>query len=316
MRCQKCILSDKLSDVVINDKNCNICNTPKSDYSKLQQAAELDLAATINKLKYDRGVSFTYDCVVSLSGGKDSAYILLKLLKYKLNILAVTADTGFLSKQARKNINSIIKKLHVDHIFIKPHSKFIDLYKNKLTENFTDNILNHICTKCTLIMEDHIFQLARSIKIPVVFNGFSVDEIDALCSIHKTTPENVFYEQKYDDICNPRSLSPLHIWNDSPDHIRKKLALRQILPKKKSSIFKTNCDINWLMIYNNICRRNYNPYIYMFSNIIRESHGSRLKFLFLDKIIKITVRLRLFKPFFIRHTLKKLGLKLKDITQK
>jgi len=56
-----------------------------------------------------------YDCIVPVSGGKDSTYQLLRLLEVGMNPLCVTATTDDLSEIGRRNIENI-KKLGVDYI--------------------------------------------------------------------------------------------------------------------------------------------------------------------------------------------------------
>ena len=56
-----------------------------------------------------------YDCIVPVSGGKDSTYQVIRLLGLGLNPLCVTASTDSLSDIGRRNIESL-KQLGVDHI--------------------------------------------------------------------------------------------------------------------------------------------------------------------------------------------------------
>jgi N-acetyl sugar amidotransferase len=56
-----------------------------------------------------------YDCVVPVSGGKDSTYQVLKMLELGLNPLCVTASTCSLSPIGRRNIENL-QRLGVDHV--------------------------------------------------------------------------------------------------------------------------------------------------------------------------------------------------------
>jgi N-acetyl sugar amidotransferase len=56
-----------------------------------------------------------YDCLIPVSGGKDSTYQLLRLLEVGMNPLCVTATTDDLSDIGRRNIENI-KQLGVDYI--------------------------------------------------------------------------------------------------------------------------------------------------------------------------------------------------------
>lgn len=58
-----------------------------------------------------------YDCIVPVSGGKDSTYQVIRLLQHGLNPLCVTATTDSLSEIGRRNLDNIAK-LGVDHISV------------------------------------------------------------------------------------------------------------------------------------------------------------------------------------------------------
>ena len=55
-----------------------------------------------------------YDCVVGVSGGVDSTYLILQAVKHGLRPLAVHFDSGWNSELAVDNINNIIRKLDLD----------------------------------------------------------------------------------------------------------------------------------------------------------------------------------------------------------
>jgi N-acetyl sugar amidotransferase len=59
-----------------------------------------------------------YDCIVPVSGGKDSHYQVIKVLEYGLRPLAVTAMTDHLTEVGARNLANI-SKLGVDHVMIQ-----------------------------------------------------------------------------------------------------------------------------------------------------------------------------------------------------
>ena len=65
--------------------------------------------------RYRRPDGSNYDCIVPVSGGKDSHYQVIKLLEAGANPLCVTASTDDLADIGRRNIENI-KKLGVDCI--------------------------------------------------------------------------------------------------------------------------------------------------------------------------------------------------------
>jgi N-acetyl sugar amidotransferase len=56
-----------------------------------------------------------YDCIIPVSGGKDSTYQVWRLLSLGLNPLCVTAPTDYLTPLGRRNLDNL-KSMGVDHI--------------------------------------------------------------------------------------------------------------------------------------------------------------------------------------------------------
>lgn len=72
-----------------------------------------ELEAMFDRIK-ESGKGKPYDCVVGVSGGVDSSYLILQAVKHGLRPLAVHFDSGWNSELAVDNINNIIKRLDLD----------------------------------------------------------------------------------------------------------------------------------------------------------------------------------------------------------
>lgn len=72
--------------------------------------------------KYRNKTGSNWDCIVPVSGGKDSTYITLKMLEFGMKPLCVTASTCHLSEIGRKNLNNL-QELGVDHIEFTTNKK-------------------------------------------------------------------------------------------------------------------------------------------------------------------------------------------------
>jgi len=93
-----------------------ICNACRS-YKKRK---EIDWAVRREELlrildRYRSKNNNNYDCIVPVSGGKDSHFQVIKMLELGMNPLCVTATTDKLSDIGRRNIENI-KKLGVDYV--------------------------------------------------------------------------------------------------------------------------------------------------------------------------------------------------------
>jgi N-acetyl sugar amidotransferase len=91
---------------------CNACATHASRKDIDWVKREKGFRALV---EYARSRSRGYDCVIPVSGGKDSHWQLLKCLEYGLNPLAITWKTPARTKIGAENLANLIN-LGVDHI--------------------------------------------------------------------------------------------------------------------------------------------------------------------------------------------------------
>lgn len=83
----------------------------------------------VKRIKKD-GRNKQYDCVIGVSGGTDSCYLLSLAKKYGLRPLAVNLDNGWNSDIAVKNIKKVTKKLGVDlETYVINYEEIKDLLK-------------------------------------------------------------------------------------------------------------------------------------------------------------------------------------------
>ena len=67
-----------------------------------------------------RGKGRKYDCIVPISGGRDSAYTLHQMVKkYGMRTLALTVDSGAIMPEGYRNIDRIVKAMGVGHVWLK-----------------------------------------------------------------------------------------------------------------------------------------------------------------------------------------------------
>jgi len=113
-RCKRCILPETFPGIIFDEKGvCNYCR----NYRKVQVEGEKALEQVLSKYR-NRGEK--YDCIVPISGGRDSSYVLHQMVtKYKMRVLALTVDSGAIMPEGYRNIERITEVLGVDHIWIK-----------------------------------------------------------------------------------------------------------------------------------------------------------------------------------------------------
>ena len=116
--CVRCVMPHTKPDLHINEAGvCNACLSmeKRKEVDWDQRKSEL-----LNVLAKYRRDGANWDCIVPVSGGKDSTYQVIRMLQLGLNPLCVTATTCDLSEIGRKNIENI-KKLGVDYMEFSPN---------------------------------------------------------------------------------------------------------------------------------------------------------------------------------------------------
>ena len=99
--CQQCIIPDTRPNIEIgNDDICNACiaHSEKKEINSSQREEAFQKVVERAKSR-----SQGYDCLVPVSGGKDSTWQVLKCREYGLNPLAVTWKTPARTQIGAKN---------------------------------------------------------------------------------------------------------------------------------------------------------------------------------------------------------------------
>ena len=112
-RCSCCLLPETFPLIEYDEKGvCNYCH----HYKKLTFTGEDTLRNITNQA---RSKTDKPDCIVALSGGRDSCYGIHYVKKeMKMNPIAYTYDWGMVTDLARRNISRVCGKLGIEHILI------------------------------------------------------------------------------------------------------------------------------------------------------------------------------------------------------
>jgi N-acetyl sugar amidotransferase len=112
--CKRCVMPETKPDLFIDDEGvCNACRAFEKRSVIDWDARNTEFSNIIEKYRSKDGSN--YDCLIPVSGGKDSTYQVITMLEHGMNPLCVTATTDKLSEIGRRNIENI-KKLGVDYI--------------------------------------------------------------------------------------------------------------------------------------------------------------------------------------------------------
>lgn len=116
--CTNCVMDTTDSKIVFDDKGvCDHCNTYYKDILPnwhTDESGDRELTTIINKIKKE-GEGKDFDCLMGMSGGIDSSYLLYVMKeKYGLRPLVFHVDAGWNSQIAVNNIERLVDGLGLD----------------------------------------------------------------------------------------------------------------------------------------------------------------------------------------------------------
>lgn len=190
--CKNCIIPDSFPGVKFVNETCNYCIDSETDETRKTVPGPQQLSEIIKASAQDTPGS-EYDCLVPISGGKDSSFILYYVVK-QLNLkpLAVFFDSCFTVDMARRNVENICTKLGVDLVIEKQKTDYRKkavieaLYISKILRRFWRN-----CTNCENNLRTVVTKVALAKNIPCIIWG-STDFEHAEVYYDKNTKENPF----------------------------------------------------------------------------------------------------------------------------
>ncbi|MDD5299047.1 MAG: N-acetyl sugar amidotransferase [Gallionella sp.] len=116
--CVRCVMPHTKPDLHIDEEGvCNACRSIEKRIEINWDQRKKELLGLLDK--YRRNGAH-WDCIVPVSGGKDSTYQVIRMLQLGLNPLCVTSTTCDLADIGRKNIENL-KRLGVDHFEFSPN---------------------------------------------------------------------------------------------------------------------------------------------------------------------------------------------------
>lgn len=175
-RCIKCLLPIGTSGIYFNqDGICNLCASALSELRLPSGHVSQDsINQVVNNLR-QLGKGRKYDCLVGLSGGIDSSYLLhLLVKKHKLRCLAAYYRTPFTPETIDDNVKRMVNILEVPLVEIQLSRD----YHKAVARDFViawkkskDPILaNLACAPCKFLHRE-LFIIANNYDIPSVVHG-------------------------------------------------------------------------------------------------------------------------------------------------
>jgi len=174
-RCTRCILPDTVPGLTFDSEGvCNFC----LDYKKIEFEGEKPMLAAFERAKMraaERGCD--YDCIVPLSGGRDSSFMVHFAKTHGLRTLAVNYDNEFATDHSVENMHTVCASTGAT---LERFRSKRDLGR-KITAASVRNALpggvfavaNSMCTACNYGFRSVVYETAREHRIPLILWGDS-----------------------------------------------------------------------------------------------------------------------------------------------
>ena len=165
--CARCGLPSNHPRAVFDDSGvCGVCRSYEAvrEHAQAYFKTMADLEAVFTESR--RAHQPRYDCMLLLSGGKDSSYALCRLVEMGLSVYAFSLDNGFISDSAKENIRRLTEHLGVPvELATTPAMNAI----------FRDSLMrfSNVCNGCFKTIYTLSMRRARELGIPIIVTGLS-----------------------------------------------------------------------------------------------------------------------------------------------
>lgn len=223
--CERCLLDTRHPGVTVHDGICSVCARfdTHQDSASRYFSTEADFTALMEAALAERNGG-EHDCLLLYSGGKDSSYVLLRLIELGYRVATFTFDNGYISRTALENIERTTRIYGVPHVTVT---------LAQMKQVFAESLMHEstVCDGCfralTLLSTLH----ARQHGINVVITGLSRGQI------FETKLKRLFEEGVLDPEEIDRRLDThRQIFNIREDPIARSVGLKEMLAQQMDSI--------------------------------------------------------------------------------
>ncbi|MEI7473904.1 MAG: 7-cyano-7-deazaguanine synthase [bacterium] len=173
--CTRSVFDETVPGITFNEKGeanfCNIHDKLTAAYPRGEEGKQ-EWLNLVNKIK-TKGKNKKYDCIIGVSGGTDSCYLLHLAKEYGLKPLAVNLDNGWNSEIAVENIKKVISKLDIDlETYVIDYEEIKDILHSYMKAS-----LPWIDTPTDLAITSILYKIANSegLKHILVGNDFRTE---------------------------------------------------------------------------------------------------------------------------------------------
>ena len=178
--CNRCVMPETTEGLEFDENGiCTACTSSEQKmHINWKERREILESLIDDAKKNAKENDSPYDCIVPISGGKDSTYQLHVLVNvFKLRVLAVTFSHNWYSKIGFYNLVNCLEEFNVDHIQFTPNRKSVGVAARKSLQAIGD-----ACWHCHSGVGSFPLHIAVKFKIPLLIWGESIAETSGRAS--------------------------------------------------------------------------------------------------------------------------------------
>lgn len=214
--CTRCCMPETHRNAYYDEFGC--CRGCQSSEQKMHinwAEREKQLRQILSEARKKAGNN--YDCLLPLSGGKDSmfqAHVLVKI--YKMKPLAVTHNHNWYSETGWYNLTNLLETFNIDHIMFTPNRDLVNRLAKRSLETIGD-----ACWHCHSGAGAFPHQIAVRFNIPLIVYGESVAESHGRASYYEPVKHELDYftkvsagftpDQMVCDYVSPKDIYPYQL---------------------------------------------------------------------------------------------------------
>lgn len=170
--CSRCIYDERVAYIEFDENGvCNYCRQIerlKEEYGTGQEKGLREFEKIVGEIK-KVGKNKKYDCIVGVSGGTDSSYMLYLAKKFGLRPLAVHYDNTWNSAIATENIRKVLTALDVDlYTYVVDNKESDDIFRSFFLADVAE-----IEAPTDLALSEVMYIAAWKYGVKYVFEGHS-----------------------------------------------------------------------------------------------------------------------------------------------
>ena len=308
-RCSRCILPESYSPLQGGlCMHCRKQDDPETDHNpheKEQMQQALDKCLHEISRQRDR----RYHALVLFSGGKDSSYLLHRLMHSypDLRILALTVDNTFMSPVAMENVYEIVRRLGVEHMVLRPRSATMEkMFRYAITHLNERGCAGTVDQFDGDFFSDLARNLAATMHIPYIICGLSRVQVETILGMNDFITSFELESQARDQVAGislhdvfdreemqywwdgpawpaeqrPRMLFPFYIWNPSEAFVKAEVLRLGLMPRGDESPLITNHRLIPLMGIVDMIQFGYSTFEPEFARMVRTGKADRRHWLY------------------------------------